>query len=110
MTEIPIRRLMPVVVLPTGKMKRSDINRLNKAGFCTVECDDPASVRFMYPPPGDYNTQEKACIELTKTVLNASPNKMYTRQEIGALLADIVMRDFGNRPQVEKIPVVKAKP
>ena len=87
-------RVLPVIVLPTGQMERADIEELRKAGFCAVECKDPAAVRFLEPPPTSVSNRERAAFRLMRTMLaTGNGGTTFERNAIARSLATILMAE-----------------
>ena len=78
MSDQPVKRMAPVIVLPEGAMKRADMNLLRKNGFLVVEAKEPDKVRFMEPPPNGYSEQERAAIKLCRWLTTKRGSLMYS--------------------------------
>lgn len=62
-----------------------------KAGFVTVECDDPILVRFMDPPSQILTGQ--AAIDLCRQIMDHKADEQFTVRQIGLKLAKLLMED-----------------
>lgn len=98
-------RMKPILILPKGKMSAEDRQRLNDNGICTVECDDPAAVKFLDPIPSaaSRTAVEDAAIRLSRKVLATDFwGSGETRQLLAAAYVDILVRGTKLDPRKEK--------
>lgn len=90
--------IRPVIVLPPDAMAKRDIDRLNRAGFCVVECKDPALVRCIEPPFVDYEAPERAAMALCRFMLSCSDGASWTKKDVGATLAHFLIQGTPIQP------------
>jgi hypothetical protein len=94
-------RIKPVVVLAKGEVSKRDIKRLNDNGLCVVEANDPSKVRFIDPPPEGYAVQERAAIQLFRSLMSRSGFSL-SRAGLSELYADILLEGWP-MPRVEQV-------
>lgn len=103
MSEDNQKRIQPIVILPPDKMSDEDVQRLRDNGICVVVCGDPDAVRFMEPPPGNYEAAELAAIELFRYVMQHNSSSCWERRQLAEIWAGILIR--GTR--LEKVATIK---
>lgn len=97
----------PVIVLPVGEMTKKDIDRLNRSGFCVVECKTPSAVRFLDPPTGDWSQRDMAAIQLCRQILVEAPVQNWSTKDIGHALAVMLMRPSVTKTVEPVKPVIR---
>ncbi len=93
MSESNAFRMKPVIILPEGEMKRSEIKKLEANGICVVETQNPEQVRFVDPPPFGYSVQERAAIQLFRQLMR-NKSFMVSRERFAEMYTDILLAGF----------------
>lgn len=104
MSDNGLPRIKPIIILPKGEMSKKDIATLNANHLCVVEAKDPSKVRFVDPPPEGYTVQEKAAIQLFRTIA-AKASFQINRSSFAEMYVDIILQ--GMIPErVQQVPKV----
>ena len=101
-------RMKPMLVVPTGQMKPSEIKKLNDNGICTVEVKNPSLVKFLDPIPcaAERTGVEQAAIQLSRKLLSrdfhtyggyashtaSDGTKLNSRSDIARLYVDLLIK------------------
>lgn len=105
MSDNGLPRIKPIIILPRGEMSKKDIATLNANHLCVVEAKDPSKVRFVDPPPEGYTVQEKAAIQLFRTIAAKSAFSI-NRSTFAEMYVDIILT--GMIPErVQQVPKIQ---
>lgn len=72
-------------LVKTGTMSKEDIKRAERmTGVCIVECEDPATARFLVPPPvADITTQADAAMKVLTWIAGLNDSTVFRSQITG---------------------------
>jgi hypothetical protein len=71
--------IKPIILVPTGEMTAENLKLLNDNGICTVECKNPALVKFLDPIPSSAQRGkiEQAAIQLFRKLIGVQDQTLY---------------------------------
>lgn len=95
---------LPVLIVKPGAISKDDIKRAEQKGFIIViECEDPASCRFLEPPcTAPLDAKMRAAMQLLRYIMDGNKGVMWHRETLITKWVDALLNESPPDP-VERV-------